>query len=94
MTRVTTAWNDLKTPERRAAYDFARVSSEAEQDTRLDEWSMDMSAIPEFSKVTLYEDFTSTAAINPPARAERVQQRKNDSFLHRLLLLLMGELDD
>jgi hypothetical protein len=93
VTRVTTAWNDLKTPEKRAAYDIARASREAEQDTRRDEWFMDMSAIPESSKVTLYEDFTTTAAINP-ARTKRVQQRKNDSFLHRLLLLLMGELDD
>jgi hypothetical protein len=93
VTRVTTAWNDLKTPEKRAAYDIARASREAEQDTRRDEWFMDMSAIPESSKVTLYEEFTTTAAINP-ARTERVQQRKNDSFLHRLLLLLMGELDD
>jgi hypothetical protein len=94
VTRVTTAWNDLKTPEKRAAYDIAHASSEAEQDPRHDDWFMDMSAIPESSKVTLYEDFTTTAAINPPARTERVQQRKNDSFLHRLLLLLMGELDD
>ncbi len=94
VTRVTTAWNDLKTPEKRAAYDIAHASGEAEQDPRPDEWFMDMSAIPESSEVTLYEDFTTTAAINPPARTERVQQRKNDSFLHRLLLLLMGELDD
>ena len=94
VTRVTTAWNDLKTPEKRTAYDIARARGEAEQDTRRDEWFMDMSAIPEFSKATLYEDFTTTAAISPPARTERVQQRKNDSFLHRLLLLLMGELDD
>jgi len=94
VTRVTTAWNDLKTPEKRAAYDIAHASGEAEQDPRADEWFMDMSAIPESSGVTLYEDFTTTAAINPPARTERIQQRKNDSFLHRLLLLLMGELDD
>jgi DnaJ-class molecular chaperone len=94
VTRVTTAWNDLKTPEKRAAYDIAHASGEAEQDPRPDEWFMDMSAIPESSEVTLYEDFTTMAAINPPARTERVQQRKNDSFLHRLLLLLMGELDD
>jgi hypothetical protein len=94
VTRVTTAWNDLKTPEKRAAYDIAHASGEAGQDPRRDEWFMDMSAIPESSKVTLYEDFTTTAAIIPPARTERVQQRKNDSFLHRLLLLLMGELDD
>jgi hypothetical protein len=93
VTRVTTAWNDLKTSEKRAAYDI-RAHGEAEQDTRRDEWFMDMSAIRESSKVTLYEDFTTTPAINPPARTERVQQRKNDSFLHRLLLLLMGELDD
>ena len=94
VTRVTTAWNDLKTPEKRAAYDIAHASGEAEQDPRRDEWFMDMSAIPESSKVTLYEDFTTTEAINPPARTERAQRRKNDSFLHRLLLLLMGELDD
>jgi hypothetical protein len=94
VTRVTTAWNDLKTPEKRATYDMARASGEAERDTRRDEWFMDMSAIPKSSKVTLYEDLTTTAAISPPARTERVQQRKNDSFLHRLLLLLMGEFDD
>ena len=94
VTRVTTAWNDLKTPEKRAAYDIAHAFGEAEQDPRCDEWFMDMSAIPESGKVTLYEDFTTTAAINAPARTERAQRRKNDSFLHRLLLLLMGELDD
>ncbi len=94
VTRVTTAWNDLKTPEKRATYDIARASGEAEQDTRRGEWFMDMSAIPKSGKVTVYEDFTTMTAMNPPARTERVQQRKNDSFLHRLLLLLMGELDD
>jgi hypothetical protein len=94
VTRVTTAWNDLKTPEKRAAYDIARDSGEAEQDTRRNEWFMDMSAIPESSNVTLHEDFTTRAATSPPARTERVPRRKNDSFLHRLLLLLMGELDD
>ena len=26
VTRVTTAWNDLKTPEKRTAYDVARAS--------------------------------------------------------------------
>jgi len=38
VTRVTTAWNDLKTPEKRAAYDIAHASGEAEQDPRRDEW--------------------------------------------------------
>jgi DnaJ-class molecular chaperone len=94
VTRVTTAWNDLKTPEKRAAYDIARACGEVEQDARSDAWFMDMSAIPDSGKVTLYEDFTTMAAVSPPARTERVQRRKNDSFLHRLLLLLMGELDD
>ena len=70
VTRVTTAWNDLKTPEKRAAYDIAHASGEAEQDPRPDEWFMDMSAIPESSEVTLYEDFTTMAAINPNSFAE------------------------
>jgi curved DNA-binding protein CbpA len=94
VTRVTTAWNDLKTPEKRAAYDLGRVSAEADQDARRGEWSLDMSAISEFRKVTLYEEPTTREPFVAPARADRVQPRKNGSFLHRLLLLLMGELDD
>jgi hypothetical protein len=31
--RITTAWNDLKTPERRAAYDAARLASKAGKST-------------------------------------------------------------
>jgi hypothetical protein len=42
VTRVTTAWNDLKTPEKRAAYDIARPSGEVEQDARSDAWFMDI----------------------------------------------------
>jgi hypothetical protein len=94
VTRVTCAWNDLKTPERRVAYDKSRNSGEVEPDARHDEWPVDMSAIPEYRNVTLYQDVASELKRDAPFRADSVQRRRGDSFLHRLLMLLMGELDD
>ena len=73
---------------------MSRNSGEVEPDARHDEWPVDMSAIPEYKNVTLYQDVASELKRDAPFRADSVQRRRGDSFLHRLLMLLMGELDD
>jgi len=94
ITRITSAWDDLKTPDRRIAYDMRRNGCGAGPDSRRDAWPADMSAIPEYRNVDLYENVTAKMAMDAPAQSGGVRQRSGDSFLHRVLMLLMGELGD
>jgi hypothetical protein len=53
-----------------------------------------VSAIPEYRTAAFYEDVTAKMEMDALARTGGVQQRQGNSFLHRVLMLLMGELGD
>ncbi len=94
VTRVTSAWNDLKTPERRVAYDLARQSREPELETRIHDWPVAVSTIPERRKTGVDRSVGVRMETPPSARTEQIHSRRKESFLHRVLLLLMGEPGD
>jgi hypothetical protein len=90
VTRVTGAWNNIKTPERRAAYDMARNAREAERQARRAGWSGGLSTIPGYRDGTRYQRATNSAKKREPLQAIGVHGRKRDGLLRRVFLLLFG----
>ena len=94
VTRVTSAWNDLKTPERRAAYDLRHGPEIVDRFACDEEWPVDVSAIPEYRSDALSKHDTRRPDARQLVQAPAIQKSKGDGFLHRMLLLLMGEPGD
>ncbi|MBI1867901.1 MAG: DnaJ domain-containing protein [Methylocystis sp.] len=88
--RVTGAWDNLKTPERRAVYDMARNARQTERQARRAGQSGGSSIVPYDRDETRYPRAVTAGKMREPSKMIGAHGRKRDSLLRRALLRLLG----
>jgi hypothetical protein len=88
--RVTGAWNNLKTPERRAAYYMARNARETEHRTRRAARSNGSSAVPRHHNETGYSRGANSGKLREPSQAIGVFRPKREGLLRRVFPFVLG----
>jgi len=88
--RVTGAWDNLKTPERRAAYNKARSAAKAERRARRADRFGGLSSVQRNREDKRYANRANSGKMRDPPRAIGVRRRERGGLVRRAILFLLG----